>query len=108
MAGQTDFPAQRNAGIMEASNIWTGIMAKYSGRGFIRGGNWNNGSNDGVETLNLNNTPGNTNNNIGFRCSRYSSIKTIHFGPNRISTDSSLRRMTVVRSSRPDVRLMEA
>jgi hypothetical protein len=42
--------------------------------GFIRGGNWNNGSNAGVETLNLNNTPGNTNNNIGFRCVRYSSI----------------------------------
>jgi hypothetical protein len=42
----------------------------YSGRGFIRGGNWNNGGNAGVETLNLNNTPGNTNNNIGFRCAR--------------------------------------
>ena len=36
--------------------------------GFIRGGNWNNGSDDGAFTLNLNNTPSNTNNNIGFRC----------------------------------------
>jgi hypothetical protein len=38
--------------------------------GFIRGGNWNNGSNAGVLTLNLNNGPGNTNSNIGFRVSR--------------------------------------
>jgi formylglycine-generating enzyme required for sulfatase activity len=36
-------------------------------RGFIRGGNWNNGSNAGVLYLNLNNGPGNTNTNIGFR-----------------------------------------
>ena len=39
---------------------------------FLRGGNWNNDTNAGVETLNLNNAPGNTNNNIGFRCARYS------------------------------------
>ena len=39
--------------------------------GFLRGGNWNNGGNAGVETLNLNNAPGNTNSNIGFRCARY-------------------------------------
>jgi formylglycine-generating enzyme required for sulfatase activity len=38
--------------------------------GFIRGGNWNNGGNDGVLALNLNNGPGNTNSNIGFRVSR--------------------------------------
>jgi len=44
--------------------------------GFIRGGNWNNGSNDGVETLNLNNMPVNTNNNIGFRCAR---LRTHYF-----------------------------
>lgn len=36
--------------------------------GFIRGGNWNNGANTGAFTLNLNNAPSNTNNNIGFRC----------------------------------------
>lgn len=36
--------------------------------GFLRGGNWNNGSNAGVFALNLNNSPGNQNNNIGFRC----------------------------------------
>ena len=47
-----------------------GIRRNISGRWFIRGGNWNNGGNAGVETLNLNNTPGNTNNNIGFRCAR--------------------------------------
>lgn len=35
---------------------------------FLRGGNWNNGANTGAFTLNLNNTPSNTNTNIGFRC----------------------------------------
>lgn len=39
-------------------------------RGFIRGGNWNNGSNAGAFSLNLNNTPTNTNTNIGFRVAR--------------------------------------
>jgi hypothetical protein len=34
----------------------------------LRGGNWNNTSNDGLFTANLNNAPSNTNNNIGFRC----------------------------------------
>jgi len=33
----------------------------------IRGGNWNNGSNAGVFSLNLNNLRSNVNNNIGFR-----------------------------------------
>lgn len=33
----------------------------------IRGGNWNNGGNAGVFSLNLNNAPSNTNTNIGFR-----------------------------------------
>ena len=33
----------------------------------ISGGNWNNGSNAGVWTLNLNNVRGNSNNNVGFR-----------------------------------------
>jgi formylglycine-generating enzyme required for sulfatase activity len=37
-------------------------------RGFIRGGNWNNTSNAGAFNLNLNNSPSNRNNNIGFRC----------------------------------------
>lgn len=63
---------------------------------FIRGGNWNNGSNAGAFTLNLNWDTGNTNNNVGFRCARYLSIKTLYklFGPNGISTDSAspLRR----------------
>ena len=33
----------------------------------ISGGNWNNSSNAGVWTLNLNNVRGNSNNNVGFR-----------------------------------------
>lgn len=33
----------------------------------IAGGNWNNGTNAGVWTLNLNNVRGNSNNNVGFR-----------------------------------------
>jgi formylglycine-generating enzyme required for sulfatase activity len=37
---------------------------------FIRGGNWNSGSNAGVETLNLINTPGSSGYYIGFRCAR--------------------------------------
>jgi len=32
-----------------------------------RGGNWNNGTNAGLGTTNLNNGPGNRNVNIGFR-----------------------------------------
>ena len=35
---------------------------------FLRGGNWNNGANTGLFTLNLNNSPSNSNGNIGFRC----------------------------------------
>ena len=41
-------------------------------RAFLRSGNWNNGDNAGPFTLNLNNAPSNTNNNIGFRCARFS------------------------------------
>jgi hypothetical protein len=33
----------------------------------ISGGNWNNGGNAGVWTLNLNNVRGNSNNNVGLR-----------------------------------------
>jgi len=32
-----------------------------------RGGNWNNGTNAGLGTANLNNGPGNRNSDIGFR-----------------------------------------
>jgi formylglycine-generating enzyme required for sulfatase activity/type II secretory pathway pseudopilin PulG len=38
--------------------------------GFVRGGNWGNGGNVGVETLNLLNTPGSTYYGLGFRCAR--------------------------------------
>ena len=34
----------------------------------LRGGNWNNNTNSGVFTANLNNGPLNSNTNIGFRC----------------------------------------
>ena len=38
--------------------------------GFVRGGAWSTGARDGVFTLGLYNSPGNTDTNIGFRCSR--------------------------------------
>jgi len=41
-------------------------------RAAIRGGNWNNGGNAGVFSLNLNNAPSNTNTNIGFRACKKS------------------------------------
>jgi len=41
-------------------------------RAVLRGGNWNNETNDGAFTVKLNNEPSNTNTNIGFRCARYS------------------------------------
>lgn len=58
------------------------VIRSESARAFIRGGNWNNGSNAGVLTLNLNNSPSNTNTNIGFRVSRYTTRvgKYIPFG----------------------------
>lgn len=46
------------------------VIGPEASRAFIRGGNWNNGSNAGVLTLNLNNSPSNTNSNIGFRVAR--------------------------------------
>jgi hypothetical protein len=36
----------------------------------IRGGNFNNGTNAGVFAVNGNNTPSNSNDNIGFRAAR--------------------------------------
>ena len=59
------------------------------GYAFLRGGNWNNGANAGAFTLNLNNAPGNTNNNIGFRCARYSLTKK--YGLNEVFTETNLR-----------------
>jgi len=37
----------------------------------IRGGNWDNGANDGVFAFNANNVPSNVNDNIGFRCGSF-------------------------------------
>ncbi len=59
--------------------------------GFIRGGNWNNGANDGAFTLNLNNAPSNSNTNIGFRCSRYALSRNKRDGQNKSSTELSQR-----------------
>lgn len=41
-------------------------------RAALVGGNWNNSTNAGVFALNLNNSPTNTNNNIGFRVAKQS------------------------------------
>lgn len=46
------------------------VIGPEASRAFIRGGNWNNGSNAGVLTLNLNNSASNSNTNIGFRVAR--------------------------------------
>jgi len=43
----------------------------------LRGGNWNNGAQAGVFTLNLNNLRSNTNTNIGFRPALYDSQKVM-------------------------------
>jgi len=67
-----------------------GIKPKNASDAFKRGGNWNNGTNAGAFTLNLNNSPGNSNTNIGFRCVRYFS-KT---GPSKIFTETSQSRKT--------------
>jgi hypothetical protein len=42
-------------------------MADEARRLPIRGGNWNNGADDGLDYLNLNDRRSNSNNNIGFR-----------------------------------------
>jgi len=45
----------------------------------IRGGNWNNGARAGVFSLNLNNSPSNSNYNIGLRAARSLSWPTLAF-----------------------------
>lgn len=61
-------------------------IVKYTGKdanfcsGFLRGGNWNNGANTGSFTLNLNNTPSNTNTNIGFRCTSDQKSSLVQIG----------------------------
>lgn len=56
-----------------AQNLVSTLRLWYCSRkgkpnAFLRGGNWNNETNAGAFALNLNNSPTNTNNNIGFRC----------------------------------------
>lgn len=67
-----------------------GMRLEKIAAGFIRGGNWNNGANDGAFTLNLNNAPSNSNTNIGFRCSRYA-LPAYAGGQNESSTEPSQR-----------------
>jgi hypothetical protein len=64
-----------------------GVCLKKAVGAFLRGGNWNNTSNAGVFTLNLNNGPANTNTNIGFRCSRYALSRLWRDGQNKSSTE---------------------
>jgi hypothetical protein len=40
------------------------MLKKYAAQ---RGGNWNNGAHNGLFAVNSNNSPGNVNNDIGFR-----------------------------------------
>jgi hypothetical protein len=49
----------------------------------LRGGNWNNGSQAGAFSMNLNHGPSNWNTNIGSRCCRekHHPIKRQHPGP---------------------------
>lgn len=44
-----------------------GVRLNFS-RAVNRGGNWDNGADAGPFCANLNNVPGNTNTNLGFRC----------------------------------------
>jgi len=50
--------------------FFSGMEGQDQKHAFLRSGNWNNGANAGVFTVNLNNAPSNTNTNIGFRCAR--------------------------------------
>jgi len=54
-------------------------------RAAIRGGNFNNDSNAGAFALNLNNSPSNSNYNIGFRASKANDTKRDgrDYGPGR-------------------------
>ncbi len=52
------------------TNFWNNYLKQRGIIDFIRGANWNNTSNAGVFTLNLNWNAGNTNNNVGFRCAK--------------------------------------
>ena len=70
-------PNQQTAGPYTASwDSTKGIGQYYEGPsngttyGFLRGGGWGNGADAGVESLNLNYTPGSAGYSIGFRCSR--------------------------------------
>jgi hypothetical protein len=50
-------------------------------RAVQRGGNWNNGAQAGVFSMNLNNAPSNSNTNIGFRCPPNFQVRTRSSSP---------------------------
>lgn len=58
-------------------------ITSTTGGAALRGGNWNNGTNAGAFTLNLNNSSGNSNTNIGFRC--------VYFDVVRLGSKASAR-----------------
>lgn len=66
-------------------------------RGFIRGGNWDNGANSGAFTLNLNNAPSNVNTNIGFRCARY--LSKSNAGQNKALLNASPSQRKILMQS---------
>jgi len=69
-------------------------FSKFWVYAFLRGANWNNGSNAGVFTLNLNNTPDNSsNNNIGFRCA---------LSPKQLSTLASFLHLMILSSAKTE------
>ncbi len=72
MTQQTAGPAQNTWNSSQnIGQIYSdGTASNSTVYGFLRGGTWYNGSLAGVETLILDNTPGYTNSNIGFRCAR--------------------------------------
>lgn len=70
----------------------------------IRGGNWSNGANEGVFCANLNNAPGNTNNNIGFRCCSslvsqtciFKEMKAVQYELHRFKSQLRISRKTEI------------
>jgi hypothetical protein len=52
------------------TTFWKKYIEKRGNTDFIRGANANNGANTGLFTVNLNWSSGNTNRNVGFRCSQ--------------------------------------
>ncbi len=75
----------------------------------ISGGNWNNGSIDGVWALNLNNARANSNNNIGFRSDSVSPRNRQRYGGTKGDVFRHFGAKSAVHclSSRPASRRLE-